>query len=138
MRKMKVLVGLILMMSFSCNTVKQNASDPLIQITKKRCFGKCPVYDLYVYQSGLVKYNGIDNVSKKGKHEFTLSKDQLEEIENVFKTAGFETLQSKEKVRDLPITQISFHQKKVQFLGNDIPGKVKEGIQLLEGIVGLQ
>lgn len=135
---MKMLLGLILMMSFSCNTVKQDPSDPLIQLTKKRCFGKCPVYDLYVYKDGLVKYNGIDHVKRRGKHEFTLSEDQLTEIKNVFEAAGFETLESQEKkVRDLPITQISFQHKKVQFIGNDIPKEVKKGIEFLERIVGI-
>ena len=135
---MKVLLGLILMMSFSCNTVKQSPSDPLIQLTKKRCFGKCPVYDLYVYTNGLVKYNGIDYVQRKGEHEFTLSEDQLTEIKSVFKAANFETLESQEKkVRDLPVTQISFQHKKVQFIGNDIPKEVKKGIEFLESIVGI-
>ena len=44
----------------------------LISLSKGRCLGNCPVYDLWVFKNGNVIYNGIDNVNKTGIHETTI------------------------------------------------------------------
>ncbi|MEQ6123093.1 DUF6438 domain-containing protein [Pseudotenacibaculum sp. MALMAid0570] len=136
MKKIITLFVFALILNVSCNSAKQNSSEPYIQLTKKRCFGKCPVYDLFIYRDGLVKYNGIDHVSKKGRHQFKISKDKLVEIESLLLNSGLESLKDPEKrTRDLPVTHLSFQHKTVLFQGNDMPEKIKKVIKAIESLV---
>ncbi len=139
-RKMKKIISLILlslMFNTSCNSAKVNSEEPYIQLTKKRCFGKCPVYDLVIYKNGAALYNGIANVAKKGKIEFQIDAEELTSLKGLFKEAGFTSLKNKpnKRVRDLPITELKFGNKIVSFQGQDIPKEIKEIIKELELIV---
>ena len=78
------IVGL-LVFTMSCSSLHHDTSSPVIQLTKKRCMGKCPVYDLMIYQNGLVNYNGIDHVEKKGLHQFNLSAKKIEELTQIMR-----------------------------------------------------
>ena len=109
---------IIVILSVSCSSTKYDASSPVIQLTKNRCMGKCPVYDLMIYQNGLVTYNGIDHVKKKGLHQFSISTQKLEELNKLFEDSRFKELESpKKKGRDLAVTQLTYQNKMVSFQG---------------------
>ncbi|MFY0630634.1 MAG: hypothetical protein JXR05_09650 [Flavobacteriaceae bacterium] len=137
MRKLFSLILLSLMLNTSCNSAKINSEEPYIQLTKKRCFGKCPVYDLFIYKNGAAQYNGIDNVAKKGKIEFDINSEELTSLKRLFKEANFTSLENKpnKRIRDLPITELKFGDKTVSFQGQDIPKEIKKIIKELEFIV---
>jgi len=127
----------ILIMSISCSTIKHDASIPVIQLTKKRCLGKCPVYDLMIYKNGLVTYNGIENVSKRGVHQFNIPTKKIEELNKLFDQSGFKDIvNDKKKGRDFPITQLTYHNKTISFKGN-VPKNVHVIIEELELITGI-
>ena len=84
-------------MSMSCSTLQHDTSSPVIQLTKKRCMGKCPVYDLMIYENGLVTYNGIDHVAKKGLHQFNVSSKKMKELVQLFEESGFKGMEEKLK-----------------------------------------
>ena len=136
MKNMISITLIILMTCGSCSSVQQNSQGPYIQLTKKRCLGKCPVYDLFIYKNGTVKYNGIDNVIKKGKQKFTIPKEKLAEIEQLFSNSNFESLNwaIDKKIRDLPVTQLMFNNKMVSFQGQNIPKNIKAIILHLKRI----
>lgn len=136
---MKNIALIILVtLGFSCSSVKQNSSDPFIQLTKKRCLGKCPVYDVFVYQDGLVMYNGIENVKKTGRHQFKISDHQLQELQQLFTNSKFKELENPEKKgRDFPITQLSYHSKTISFQGQNMSENVKEIVNKIEEMVGI-
>ena len=46
-------------------------------IRKGYCYGRCPVYELEIYNSGFVHYNGIANMELLGEHTSRLSTDQM-------------------------------------------------------------
>lgn len=128
---------IILILSVSCSTIQHDASSPVIQLTKKRCLGKCPVYDLMIYKNGLVTYNGIDNVSKKGLHQFNLPSKKMESLGKLFDDSGFKEIESNtKKGRDFPITQLTYQNKTVSFKGN-VPKNVHVIIKELELITGI-
>lgn len=137
MKKIISLLLLSLMINTSCNSAKINAEEPFIQLTKKRCFGKCPVYELFIYKNGAAQYNGIDNVTKKGKIEFAINDDMLTSLKRWFKEANFTSLNNEpnKRIRDLPITKLKFGNKTVSFQGQDIPEGIKKIIKELELIV---
>ncbi len=127
---------LILLVSTSCKSVQQENSNRIIQLTKKRCLGKCPVYDVFIDKEGMLSYNGIDNVEKKGIYKIKITDKELRELQLLFSEARFEELKnSRKKGRDLPITQLSYHRKTVSFHGQQMPQKVKEIIRKIEGIL---
>ena len=121
----------------ACNSTKLNYQDAYIQLTKKRCLGKCPVYDLFIYKNGKVVYNGIDNVEKEGKHEFNLSNQELKNLERMFADSEYKSLKDpvKSNIRDLPITLLKFKDKKIEFQGQKIPKKIKTIITALEALI---
>ena len=124
-------------MSISCSTIQHDASNPVIQLTKKRCLGKCPVYDLMIYKNGLVTYNGIDHVSKKGLHQFSIPSKRIEELNKLFDESGFKEIENdKTKGRDFPITQLTYQNKTVSFKGI-VPKNIHVIIEELELITGM-
>ena len=54
-------------MMISCSSQKPIQKNELIYYGKTACLGKCPVFDLYIYEDGKVVYQGFKNVEKKGK-----------------------------------------------------------------------
>ncbi len=137
MKNIMIMLAMVLIGTTSCNSLKQKQVNPHIQLTKKRCLGTCPVYDLFIYRDGLVSYHGIDNVVKKGKYKFKISPDELVEIETLFVKSKFALAneQKGSKVRDLPITQLRFDNKTVSYTGQNIPEKIKDLITTLEQLV---
>ena len=88
-----------------------------------------------IYKNGLVTYNGIDHVSKKGLHQFQLSSKKMEELNKLFDRSGFKEIESpKRKGRDIPITQLTYQDKTVSFQGR-IPEELNALIDALEFIV---
>lgn len=131
----KIFAICILIASISCSSLQHDASSPLIQLTKKRCMGKCPVYDLMIYKNGLVTYNGIDHVSKKGLHQFQIPSEKMNELSKLFDRSGFKEIESpKRKGRDIPVTQLTYEDKTLSFQGR-IPKDVNNIIVALELIV---
>ena len=76
-----------------CSTIKLETNPdkiaPTIVYSKGSCFGKCPIFTLTVYNSGLVKFNGRRYTGMDGKHEMQLDKKKYAEIVNKFRENRF-------------------------------------------------
>ncbi len=46
-------------------------------IRKGYCFGRCPVFEMSIYNSGFTTYNGIANVDLMGEHTTRLTEQQM-------------------------------------------------------------
>lgn len=108
---MKQLSILILILLTSCSSQKNLKKDALVYFGKTACLGKCPVYDVYVYNDGTVSYNGLKNVQKKGSFQAKISSKKLDEIKSEIKKIDFSIVDK--KVRDLPNTIIKFNGEKL-------------------------
>lgn len=98
----------------ACKTVKMvkdpAMASPKIVLSKGTCFGECPVYTLTVYNTGLMKFNGVRYTEMDGKHELQLTEDQYVELIKAFDEANlwqFEDLYNMD-IADLPTTTISY------------------------------
>ena len=116
---------------------EQHPQQAYIQLTKKRCLGMCPVYDLFIYINGVVVYNGIDHVTDKGKRQFELSEEKLNEVKALLDDLDIESLKKHtyKKTRDLPVTELFIDGTKLSFQGRDIPEEVQTVITALEALI---
>lgn len=108
---------LIIALTVSCKSSKaddQKSEDAIISYSKSRCFGKCPVYDLYIFNDGNIEYKGIENVSKIGTFKETISLEVLDEIKSLLVNANLSSISSK-TIRDKPITTLVFNNEKVAY-----------------------
>lgn len=80
----------------------------IIHIERLPCFGRCPVYTVTVYGSGLVIYDGELSVDAKGKRIKFLDEEEISIILTEFKKADFFSLDENYAFHasDLPSTII--------------------------------
>ena len=90
-----------------------------------------PVFDLWIYKSGHVLYNGIENVEKKGKIKGSIPFDMLNRIEEIINNYDSNDI-GEVKGRDNPLTMMKFNDKKIVFQSNRIQGNLLELNNLLE------
>lgn len=74
------------------------------------CFGKCPVYDLAIANTGMARYVGYKHVIKEGVYEKMLDKTATVKLLKEFSDARPDTMQTRyEKlVSDLPGLDYTF------------------------------
>jgi hypothetical protein len=119
----------------ACKTVKMvkdpALASPKIVLSKGTCFGECPVYTLTVYNTGLLKFNGVRYTEMDGKYEFQLSEEQYTDLVKSFDAVNlwkFEDLYSMD-IADLPTTTISYaDDEKIK----TIKGKAERPEELLQ------
>lgn len=90
----KILIFILPLISIlSCSSIKmetdQTKAIPVIVYSKSPCFGNCPIYNMTIYNSGLIKYNGVKFTEKMGKFEKTLDSKTYTELIKLFKTNRF-------------------------------------------------
>lgn len=64
---MKLFIIIFIFINFSCNSIQKtldtsSQEEAIIYYSKSPCRGKCPVYDLWIYNDGSISYSGISNV----------------------------------------------------------------------------
>ena len=96
----------------SCSSQKQVQENALVYYGKTACLGKCPVYDVYVFPDGKVHYQGFQNVTKKGKFEYTISLQKVKEIQQELEKLNF--LSNGKIVRDVPKTIVKYNGKQLK------------------------
>ena len=115
-----ILMILISFLIYSCSVPKTiTEEDLLIEMKRTPCYGSCPVYTLKIDKKGKGLFEGVKNVEKIGRFSFSLSQDELMELENAFQQVDFYKLKDiyDAQVSDLPTTYISYnkdgHRKKI-------------------------
>ena len=58
-------------------------------ILRTPCHGKCPHYEIRLYQSGLAEYIGYASVDKIGKYQCRLDSSVIEKIDNMANESGY-------------------------------------------------
>jgi len=74
--------------AFEVNTVP---AAPIVVAALKRepCYGKCPAFDIELYDDGTVKYNGKAYVKKLGRYTAYLSKQAIVNIQMKAEEIGY-------------------------------------------------
>lgn len=84
---------------------------PVIMTKLKResCHGKCPVFEIRIYDDGLVFYNGINHVPRIGWHEAQIDSFTLDKIQRKANEIGYFKMKNTypsygQVINDLPTT----------------------------------
>ena len=59
---------------------RPTATGDRIVLTRYPCYGACPVYDVTVYETGLVRWYGVAHVSRLGAAEATLTEAEVSRV----------------------------------------------------------
>jgi hypothetical protein len=108
-----ILMFFVSTLTFSCigpgRTISEK--DLLIEMKRTSCYGYCPVYTLKIAENGKGLFEGVENIKKIGRYSFSLSQDELNELQNSFLQIDFYQLQKiyYEPVPDLPTTYITYN-----------------------------
>lgn len=85
-------------------------SDTLVfSIRRTACFGTCPTYDIYVYESGFATYEGKVHVDRIGLYQTRVGKATLETLLQEAESVDFFDMKAEydSPVTDLPSTFIT-------------------------------
>lgn len=132
---MKKYIYLFVLLFFvSCNPGKNIISpESLVMAYEKTgCYGNCPVYKIWVFNSGNVFFEGIEHVENTGMYKAKLSTAQLSSLRNKFSETDFYSFENQyinPNVKDIPTTFIYYSDNKRDKLVQDYydaPEKLKE------------
>ncbi|TDQ25598.1 DUF6438 domain-containing protein [Tenacibaculum caenipelagi] len=124
-----IVLVLIAIALTSCSSSKNIKEDALLYFGKTQCLGKCPVFDMYLFEDGKVLYEGFKNVTLLGKHESKITTEEIKDIKQRLEKIDFS---AKEKLtRDIPNTVLKFKGKKLIAQNNE---EIKDLLILLEKI----
>ncbi len=81
-----------------------------LMLKKGPCFGKCPVYTMSIYNSGLVEFHGKSNTQNLGKFSKQLSPALLDELLLSCNDADILSMQDMytSQIADLPLITIKY------------------------------
>jgi hypothetical protein len=108
----KLLMILVSFLFYTCSGPRTITDvDLLIELKRTPCYGSCPVYTLKIDKNGKGLFDGVENVEKIGRFIFSLSQDELVELENAFLQVDFYQLRNiyDAQVSDLPTTYITYN-----------------------------
>lgn len=110
----------------------------IASLERTPCYGKCPVYEIKVYENGVVLYNGKNYTEKTGCWYRRISKKEVKGIQATFVSEGFsdfnnEYPQNKKSPSDLPSCIVRY------YYDNNLPKMVTDkGIDSPEGLKKLE
>lgn len=105
-----LIFSLILVLS-SCSSHKNTKENALLYFGKTRCLGKCPVFDMYVFDNGHVWYEGFENVSVLGKKKLKLKEDEISYLKKELNQLNFSSQDNLK--RDIPNIVLKYKGKKM-------------------------
>ena len=119
---------------------KAGLASTLITYTKERGRGmKKPVYTFEIMSSKVMKYTGVANVSVIGERIIDLDAKAYDALLANFVASDFKEFESvyKGRMRDLPLTSITFEEHKVTFQEEACPDKLEKLAQQIESLIVL-
>ncbi len=137
---MKYILILLILMNISCQSTKKSSEllpindEPLVVYSKGRCFGKCQVYDLWIFNNGAVYYKGIDHVTIKGGVKSQLQRKELKVLKSLLNTKNLDQIEFR-KIKDLPVTKLIYKGKEFKYYSSKSNGSLKKLNATLENIV---
>ena len=117
----------------SCGTTANadlSRLDPIIEMSKGPCYGRCPVFTLTVYENGIASYEGERYTDRLGTYVKKLEKGQMERLLGEFKRANVWQFRDsyRGRIPDMQSVTITYREgnKKKTITGKEIrPNAVK-------------
>ena len=105
----------------ACKTPKQleNEGKLILSMERTSCYGTCPIYEIKLFDNGLLLYNGKKYVSKTGVYFAKCTKHEVNDLSNFILNSGFFDLENKYPVNifapsDLTECTIYFSNKNME------------------------
>ena len=113
---------------------------PLVKMRKTPCFGRCPYFEVSIYDDGLVVYDGMKFVEKIGKYSSFINKKKVALIEDYIRRVDFFSFEKEydARVTDLPsvIIEVNYQNKNHKVKGRyRIPEKFKMFTKFIDNIL---
>lgn len=104
--------------------------EPVIEMSKGPCYGRCPVFTLAIYSNGLASYKGERYTDRRGTYVKKLEKSQMDRILSEFKRANVWQFRDsyQGRIPDMQSVTIVYYEggKKKSIMGKEIrPNAVK-------------
>gem|GEM_PF-1551523 len=138
-QKLKQILLLALVV-ISCKSIQnkpvaEKSESIIFEMHRGGCYGTCPIYNLSLYNSGLVKYRGIRFTKNEGLYEWRIENKDFQIIKKLllekFKRSSTHNL----AVQDLPQTTLTVKNKhQIKFKGA-CPNAFREELKTIEDIL---
>lgn len=142
-----VLMVLLVALSTACRSTQKTpvlsdalpSGEPLFSLRKTECRGKCPAYELRIWDNGTALLTARKNFPRIGSFRQQLATQQIETLTKAFVEARFFDFKDEytSRTTDLPTTFITFsHQGQVKRIRDyhGAPAELKQLETLLEQI----
>jgi hypothetical protein len=117
-----ILAIVISLQLTGCKNTRIDAQNPdnngkmLLSMDRTGCYGKCPIYQIRIYENGFLYYNAVKFVDTTGKFFAVLTKKQLSELITAADEAHLfemkdEYPDNKRPPADLPSHIVAYHRK---------------------------
>ncbi len=86
---------------------------PLVEMHKGPCYGRCPVYELMIYDNGVASYRGERYTDKMGLYLKQLTKSELQSLNSALRQAELWKYNDvyRSEYPDLPAVSITYHEE---------------------------
>ena len=113
---------------------------PLIKMRKTPCFGRCPYFEVSIYDNGLVIYDGMKFVEKIGKYSSTIHEKKVALIKDYIRRVDFFSFEKEydARVTDLPsvIIEVNYQNKNHKVKGRyRVPEKFKMFTKFIDNLL---
>jgi len=108
-----MLSGCNMLSKFGLNLTETNLNEleKLVEMSKGPCYGRCPVYDLVIYDNGIMTYEGKRFTEREGLYIKKMSESELKELKALLQAANLRQFRDayRARVPDLQSVSITYH-----------------------------
>ena len=124
-----------------------DVKDVEFSLSRSRCFGACPSYELRITGDGVVRYEGKSSVAVVGQRTDRISAESVQQLLQAFRAADFFSLSDSYRmmVTDCPTYEIGVRvggrsKRIVDYVGEEVgmPGVVTELEDLIDNLTDSQ
>ncbi len=130
----------------ACKTIKPDVKHPenngtlILSMERTPCFGRCPIYDIKLYENGLLVYNAKKFADTAGCFYRVLSKQEINAVKEKFNNSVFFQLanqypEDKRTPTDLPSCILFYNNGTAQKTITDKRWETPETLTTLEKTV---
>ncbi len=137
LHKVVFIMTMSLLLFYGCSSLNVKKSNFQVSYVKSKGRLLTKPHFTIKLEGDSVYYNGIANMLVLGERNFTISKVELEEIEEAFEQSDFSDFDElyQGNIRDLPLTSMIYNNHEVRFQDKQAPEKLKRLEHLLEGLI---
>lgn len=146
MKYLYILLGIaaVFVVLGACKSTKKASSafakTPVVQLSKGKCFGKCKVYTVRLFDDHSLSFEGVKNVEYIGLHSSELATSAYDELIAKLDAAGLENMEAEyfSEAKDLPELELVYKGKSIRFHKQKAPDDLIQLVALLDEITFAQ